>query len=402
MKQKKPKTWATPLHKIAEKVIKFFIRPIYCIRYGYKPVKANLPKDEPCIIFCNHQTFADQFFVCFSFNYPVYAMASERIFNLGIISKLIVALTGPIQKKKSKADIMAVKNCAKVLKEGGKVLIFPEGNCTYDGRPCYVSVATAKMAKMLKVPIVIYNLKGGYGAKPRWGRAPRKGKFTGEIVGKIMPEEYLEMSAEELNKKITNALAVNERFPEIEFKSKKRAEYLEKVLYYCPNCKKWQTLYSKGAYVYCKECGFKAEYTLNLTLNSESAITPKDVAEWYDLQASALLKSLNGKVGTIFKDEQTKLSSFGNGKTNFICKGEIAITNKQFIAGGKAFDLDKIEAVTVQQNSALIFYVDDVSYFVKGGKRFNPLKYMHAFYMLKFLSNGGNYEQPIGDVYLGL
>ncbi|MBR2969065.1 MAG: 1-acyl-sn-glycerol-3-phosphate acyltransferase [Clostridia bacterium] len=399
--KKKNKKWSRPIHRVIFYLLAFVLKPIYRIRYGYTTKHVDMPKDEPCLILSNHQTFADQFLVGFSFyKHPIYMMATERIFNLGFISSVIKFVAAPIMKKKSKVDIMAVKNSAKVLKEGGKVLIFPEGNCTYDGRLCTISTGAAKMVKMLKVPVLLYNLHGGYGAKPRWARSARRGKMTGCVVKKLMPEEYESLSAEELSLKINEYLTVKEIPSSDPFKSNRRAEYLEKMLYWCPHCNSYQTLYSKGNHVTCTNCGMTAEYTVNLTFNGENC--PCTTTEWYDMQAAALLKKLSNFDGTIFKDENAKLSSFGDGKTVFISKGEISLTPTTFTAGGKTFDVKDIESMAIQQNSAIIFYVNDVSYFLKGGKRFNPLKYMHAFYMLKHLSSGGNYDEPIVNVYLGL
>ena len=215
----------------------------------------------------------------------------------------------------------------------------------------------------------------------------------------------MELTNEELNDKIVEALAASELPPKSTYTSSRRAEYLEKVLYYCPECKSYQTLHSHGNYCTCEKCGLEVEYTVNLTFSANSNHTcalPGTVAEWYDLQASELLFSLKDKEGEIFRDEKTRLSSFGDERTKRISKGEISITATTFTAGGSQFPLSSIESMTVQQNSAIIFYVDDVSYFVKGGKRFNPLKYMHAFYMLKHINEGGKYDEPIGNVHLGL
>lgn len=407
MEKRKTKKWARPIHRVTYAVLRFILTPYYKIRLNYTAERTNVPKNYPCVILSNHQTFDDQFLVGLSFPYTVYMVASERLFNLGFASKIIQTLAAPVKKTKSRADISAVKNCLKILKEGGKILIFPEGNCTYTGEPCNISIAAAKMVKMLKAPLVIYNLNGGYGGRPRWAKSYRKGKVTGRVVKIIQPEEYANMSAEELHKLIVEALNVKEVPSSAAFKSRRRAEYLEKVLYFCPECGRYECLYSKGNYVYCERCGAKWEYGVNLTLKgnfpfSDSGAT---VNEWYLLQAGKLfekIKNESDKDKIIFGGDEGTLSYFENGKTKKLCRGKISVSQNALTAGGKTFAYGSIEAVTVQQNSALIFYADGVSYFFKGGKLFNPVKYMHAFYITKHLQGGPDDTADIGDVYLGL
>lgn len=54
------------------------------------------------------------------------------------------------------------------------------------------------------------------------------------------------------------------------YKSNKRGEYLERVFFVCPVCGKVETLYSKGAYLHCSNCGLKVEYSEDLQLKSDN------------------------------------------------------------------------------------------------------------------------------------
>ena len=60
--------------------------------------------------------------------------------------------------------------------------------------------------------------------------------MTGGVVKVISAEEIERMPVEELHQEIVNALNTDDSKLDINFKSKKRAEYLERALYYCPNC----------------------------------------------------------------------------------------------------------------------------------------------------------------------
>ena len=61
-----------------------------------------------------------------------------------------------------------------------------------------------------------------------------------------------------------------------------------------------------------------------------------------------------------------------------------------------SFMLDDIEAMTVLGRNKLNFYVDGLTYQLKGNKRFNPIKYMHYYYIRK------NKKEGIENEFMGL
>ena len=77
--------------------------------------------------------------------------------------------------------MQAIRDCLRVLKEGGAVGIFPEGNRTLTGAQWEMTDSVAKFVKLSKVPLVLYNIEGGYGSDPRWGVSKRKGKMRGYV-----------------------------------------------------------------------------------------------------------------------------------------------------------------------------------------------------------------------------
>ena len=104
----------------------------------------------------------------------------------------------PIPIKKQSTDLKAVMNCMKVAKEGGTIAMAPEGNRTFSGKTEYMNPAVARLAQKLKLPIAIFRIEGGYGVHPRWADDVRKGKMRAYVSRVIEPEEYKQMSDEEL------------------------------------------------------------------------------------------------------------------------------------------------------------------------------------------------------------
>lgn len=290
-KTKKQNLWVKKRHARVFAFLRFAMGGFMRIKYHYKAEKAPI-KEGPCLILHNHQATMDPFFVSMAFRFPVYFIASDDLFNLKV-SPLIRYLAAPIPKSKSMKDLAAVKNAMRVLKEGGAVGIAPEGNRTFSGRQWEtVPDAIAKLVKTAKVPVVLFNLCGGYGTDPRWGHSVRRGtKFVGRVKRILYPEEYKDMSVEELYSLILKEINVVDADSGERYKSRKRAEYIERALYMCPVCKKIGSYYSKGTHFTCTRCGATAEYTQQLTIEPPIGGFTK-VYEWFDWERKEIAPRL--------------------------------------------------------------------------------------------------------------
>ena len=194
----KKKKWIRFRHK----VITFLLRPAFSLysrwKYGITVEKFAAEGDRQYLAVFNHQTAFDQFFVSIAFRKPVYYIASEDIFSMGILSRLLQYAVAPIPIKKQTTDVSAVMNSMRVAREGGTIALAPEGNRTFSGRNCHMNPAITKLVRKLKLPLAIFRIEGGYGVQPRWCDAPRKGRMHAGVSRVIEPEEYLSLSEEEL------------------------------------------------------------------------------------------------------------------------------------------------------------------------------------------------------------
>ena len=154
----------------------------------------------------------------------------------------------------------------RVAKEGGNICIFPEGNRTLSGKLGNVDYSIVKLAKSLKVPLVICNIEGGYGVDPRWSNKSRKGKLHVFVRNIYQFDDIKDMDNDELYNLIIDGLTVDEFANENEYKSKKIAEDLERVFFICPNCGHMHSIHTKGNQIYCNKCGLE---------NAENAIVGK-------------------------------------------------------------------------------------------------------------------------------
>ena len=191
---KENKKWTKPRHRLAVKVVHFFFAPYVRLRYHIQITPFRQEGNRPYLILMNHQTGFDQFFVGMSFHQPVYYVATEDIFSLGWVSRLIRWLVEPIPIKKQTTDIQAVKNCIKVAREGGSICMAPEGNRTFHGKTVYMNPAVASLAKKLGLPIAFFRIEGGYGIQPRWSDVTRKGTMRSYVSRVMEPEEFQDMT----------------------------------------------------------------------------------------------------------------------------------------------------------------------------------------------------------------
>ena len=326
-------------------------------------------------------------------------MASMDLFQHFFIGKLIKFLVNPIPKVKSKkSDLTAIKSCIKVARENGTICIFPEGNRTVTGKLGNIDKSIAKLAKSLKLPVILFNIHGGYGTEPRWGQGVRKGKMHCEIKKILTYDEYKDLELDELYNIIIENLRVDDLNYHNCYRSKKNAMYLERVLYVCPSCQSFHSLKSKGNKIKCINCGMEATYNSDLTLSSDNELFKmKNISEWYDFEINCA-KHLEITDEFIYEDDafltmprlykSKKKLGFGklriyNDCFEFITKNEEVIYK---------FEFEKVEAVTYLGKKKMNIYYNNETYQVFGDKKLNLLKYMHLHYIIKNKGKEDDYE----------
>lgn len=252
-----------------------------------------------------------------------------------------------------------------------------------------------RLVKLLKVTLIIYNLEGLYGIDPRWGNGLRKGKSQGKIRKVLTYEEYKDIPHDEFDKLIENLLsvsAVKESQLQASYKSSRKAEYLERVLFLCPDCNSNGFFYSEGNTIYCKKCGYTLEYRENLSFKLiKGSFFMKNVKEFYDYQTNYMQNcSEEGIKKMLPLTSQHEI--FGQelrGKQNIIHmkNASVCMTFHEFtVSDGKkirTFLLDEIEGFAIHGRNTLLFFTKDAYFFLKGEKRRNAVQFLYFFYTIK-------------------
>ena len=98
----------------------------------------------------------------------------------------------------------SILKLAKVLREGHRIIIFPEGARTHDGETVPFKKTFAILAKELGVPIVPVCIKGAYEALPRGSRFMRPKHIEVTYLPIITPSA--EQTYEELTRRTEEAI----------------------------------------------------------------------------------------------------------------------------------------------------------------------------------------------------
>lgn len=400
----KEANWIKPRHKVVWKVFYPAVWLLTWIKYKPKLEYFKNAKKGQYLILMNHQTPYDQFFVSLSFASPIYFVATEDIFSLGFLSKLLSYLVAPIPIRKFTTDIKAVKNCLQVVKEGGTICIAPEGNTTYSGYTGYMKPAIISLAKKFKLPIAIYRIEGGYGKHPRWSSVIRKGPVRAGVTEVISPEEYLKWSDEEFLDVIKTKLYVNECKEDNNYKHRNLAEYMERAVYVCPDCG-LSEFRSEGCEMTCGKCSKTIVYKPDKSIEGKGFVFPfKYVSEWYDYQTEfvskldyedfieqpAYTENVDVSHVIVYQRKETimegaKFSLFGD-RYELTSGDETRVLN-----------FDDFDGCAVLGRNKLSFSVKGYVYQIVGNERFNALKYMNFYYHYKNVKRG----EP-NDKFLGI
>ena len=117
----------------------------------------------------------------------------------------------------------------------------PEARYSFDGTQSYLTPAVGKMAKYLKLPVVLIMSYGNFIANPQWNKDKfRPVPVKGKLVCIATADEVDELSADELNRRIKENFVYDDfRYQydnKIKIDFKERARGLHRILYRCCEC----------------------------------------------------------------------------------------------------------------------------------------------------------------------
>lgn len=382
-------------YSIGIRILKFIVFFIVRFVFKYKiKNKYKAAKDEKLFILSNHQSDYDPIVAWYHFNKFLYTVGTDNILAKRSIGKVLTHF-GAVSKRKGLSDIAMTMRLFEISRGGGSILLFPEGNRSYAEFQYYIDKDIVKLIKRFSHTLVLLNIHGGFGRYPRFANKPRKGKFYGEIKKVLKPDEYLKMSDDELYELIKTNLRVIDAESNENYKSNKKAEYLERMFFVCPKCHKMQLLESRGNKIYCRNCDFEATYHENLTLSTnDPKIDFTKLLDWYDFQKE-FVKNFKINDEFIFVDKECSLylASPNSGKPLLETDSLLSLDKDILKIGRHEFKLENIKIASPMSKRKLLFTYENENYEIKGNDRFNALKYVLMFNKLDTLMKKENIDR---------
>jgi len=291
----------------------------------------------PFLVLGSHHAFMD-FCVTPLALFPHRANYISELEGFEAYGEWLYRQVGCLGTRKFVNDLALIKNIRRVIERNGILVLYPEARYANVGTNSQLPESVGKLAKMLKVPVVVINMRGNYLQSPIWNLTMRnEAKLEATITQVFTREELGKATISEINEKLQEFLTYDEYSWQYETKQaityEKRAEGLELVLYQCPVCKYEFKMASEGAELFCRQCGerwYMTEYgrmehlsknKQTKRLNDEMADTLDfaHIPNWYEWERKQVINEIDK--GTYFLNIKVHIESLPNA-VNFIDLGE--------------------------------------------------------------------------------
>ena len=381
------------LHFLLKKTLGRYFCWYYRIRVSGLDALAKEP--SPWLILPNHVTTWDPILISLFLKDPVYFIASDANFRRPMASWWLRQV-GAIPTSKLATDMTTVRQMVDLLRQGKTVGLFPEGERTWDGATLPIIPATAKLARLAKVSVVVPVLKGGFFALPRWAYKSRRGPLFIEYKVAISAGEIRSLTLEEIEDRITSAISHDDhiwlRSQPWRYSSPKPAEPLQLTLFCCPHCQSLNTLRGQGSRFGCTESGWQTTYTSrglfkNHSKNLHYFDTIRQWSLWQDGELTKAVANLGSHAHTtvLFADSGavysvgykfSRLKKKGFGRLSLESRGLTFYWDSE---NEVVFRFQDIRGVNVVYQSQLEFYYNgELRVFRFPDKQTSGYKYLLA------------------------
>lgn len=121
----------------------------------------NIPAEGAFILCANHISFRDPIIMVLRLKRRINFMAKKELFKNRLIAGVLREV-GAFPVDRGKADMTAMRNSFRILKEGGGLGIFPQGTRSAGNEPTQMHGGTALIAQRSGAPVIPAYVDGPY------------------------------------------------------------------------------------------------------------------------------------------------------------------------------------------------------------------------------------------------
>ncbi|MDR0303484.1 MAG: 1-acyl-sn-glycerol-3-phosphate acyltransferase [Chitinispirillales bacterium] len=351
--------WRWFFWKLNRKIVPFLIWK----KYGkFLKVEGDKIPEAPFIFIANHANFLDPWIVCHLSKTPVSIMMNEDGFKASNFQKWYLKNIGAFPKKKGLSDISSVKISFSEIKKGYPLMVFPEGQTSWDGHTQPIYSGIEKISQKLNVPVVMCRIEGNFIAHPWWAGNDRKGQIS--IYIKIISTKFLKSKTfDEIRDEFINHIKNNdvEKSQNNKFSGKNIVSGMKNLLWICPSCNEKESLIFEENSVICEKC--KKEHVFNANLYLENpANSIKNLYDWTKMQKDYVRNIVKNAGNSDILAQNNKIcliQSDDNGRIVTLDEGVLQITKEKFLFYGDCavYDIamDDVVAPVFQQKNIIQF-----------------------------------------------
>ena len=149
------------------------------------------------LLLSTHQSTLDPVLIGLMGNTELAYLARKTLFNSAVFAALIRALNA-IEIDREGGGLAGLKETLRRLKQGKKVLIFPEGTRSATGHPSTLKPGFISLARRGSVPLVPMAVTGAFQALRRGSRIPHYAPLCVVVSKRIEPDEVAALDDQQL------------------------------------------------------------------------------------------------------------------------------------------------------------------------------------------------------------
>ena len=154
-------------------VCQFVAQVLFVVVFGIRVFhRERLPREGGVLVVSNHQSFLDPILAAVGMPRPFHPMARETLFRF-LPFALIIRSLNAFPVRRASADLGAIREALRRLKDGQVVLMFPEGTRTRDGSIGRLQGGPITIAARAGVPVLPMVIDGAFESWPRTHLLPR-------------------------------------------------------------------------------------------------------------------------------------------------------------------------------------------------------------------------------------